>query len=211
LKNTNIDVLLTGFEPFGPYAYNPVQDVAKFFDWKNLGRLQIKWVVLSSIYDAFAEIEWYINDVKPSIILGMWLASRVKGIRIEAVGNNIRHSDYVDAKWQLIKNDRIEKNWPDKIVLTTNAQELYNLLVSNNIPSEVSHDAEWFICNDIIYQTARYIQQNNLDIRQCFIHTPWTEDYLDKVDIESWKMKIRKDTLIDSVKILLLWLSKQIA
>ena len=26
------DVLLTGFGPFGPYEYNPVEDIAKFFD-----------------------------------------------------------------------------------------------------------------------------------------------------------------------------------
>jgi pyrrolidone-carboxylate peptidase len=28
----DINVLLTGFEPFGPYEYNPVQDVTNFFD-----------------------------------------------------------------------------------------------------------------------------------------------------------------------------------
>jgi pyrrolidone-carboxylate peptidase len=202
-------VLLTGFEPFGPYEYNPVQDVTNFFDWKTLDRLKIKWIVLSSIYNAFTEIEWYIKENKPDIILSTWLASRVNGIRIETIGNNIRHSDYADAKWSVIKGNKIEKNWPEKIVLNTQAEKLFDLLKIQNIPTEISNDAEWFICNDLIYQTARYIENNQLDVQHCFIHTPWTKDYLDKVTIEDWKMKISKDTLISSIKVLLVWLSKE--
>lgn len=202
---------MTGFEPFGPYKYNPVQDVAEFFDWKTFDKLKIKWMVLSSIYGAFTEIEWHIKNNNPSVILSMWLASRVKGIRIETIGNNIRHSDYADAKWQLIKNDKIDQDWPGQIILNTQAKKLYDLLTSHSIPAEISNDAEWFICNDLIYQTAKYIEENQLNIKQGFIHTPWTQDYLDKVNIEDWKMKISKDMLIKSVELLLRWLSKQIS
>ena len=163
-KSNNINVLLTGFEPFGPYGYNPVQDTTNFFDWKSLGKIKIKWIVLSSIYDAFTEIEWYIKENQPDIILSTWLASRVNGIRIETVGTNIRHSDYADAKWNLIRNEKLEKNWPEKIFLNTQAKKLFDLLERNNIPAEISNDAEWFICNDIIYQTARYIEKNKLNV-----------------------------------------------
>jgi len=209
-KWNDINILVTGFEPFGPYKYNPVQDVTEFFDWKKLGKLKIKWIVLSSIYGAFTEIEWYIKKNQPDIILSMWLASRVNGIRIETVGNNIRHSNYADAKWKLINNSKIEKKWPEKIRLNTQAQKLFDVLIRHDIPAEISNDAEWFICNDLIYQTARYIEKNKLNIQQCFIHTPWTQDYLDKVDIEDWKMKISKDMLINAVKVLLVELSEEI-
>ncbi len=210
MSQNYVNVLITGFEPFGPYKYNPVEDVANFFDWKNIDRLKIKWIVLSSIYNAFAEIKKYINEESPSIILGMWLASRVNGIRIETVGNNIRNSDYADANWMLVHESLIENKWPSKIKLNIDEKKLYDLLKNENIPVEISNDAEWFICNDIIYQTARYIEKNKLNIKHCFIHTPWTTDYLDKVAIEDWKMKIEKETLIKAINISLKWMYDQI-
>jgi len=90
--------IVTGFEPFGPYKYNPVQDMAREFDRRKIGDIEVVGLVVPCIYyGAFELLSEKINELSPEIILSSGLASRVPRIRLEAFGRNIMGGKYADA------------------------------------------------------------------------------------------------------------------
>ena len=80
---------------------------------------------------------------------------------------------------------------------------LLNVLHSEKIPVEISSDANTFICNCLGYQITQKILDNNLNIRNMFIHIPWTDNYKDKIEITDDKIFLERKKLIKAIKILI--------
>ena len=196
--------ILTGFEPFGPYKYNPVQDTAREYNGKRLGDIEVVGLVVPcTYYGAFQLLSDKIDELSPDIILGSGLASRVQRIRLEAIGRNIMNGKYADAKGRKPNNEPIVEMGDLWYPTNSNNISLANSLYESEIPAEVSVDAEGFICNSLIYLTAKRISDENLPIRFAFFHTPWTKDYLDRVNLEQGKIAIEKSDLNKTIEILL--------
>lgn len=203
--------ILTGFEPFGPYKYNPVQDTAREYDGKRLGDIEVVGLVVPcTYYGAFQLLSEKIDELSPDIILGSGLASRVQRIRVEAIGRNIMNGKYADAEGKKPENEPIVGG--GRLWYPTNSDNisLANSLYEAEIPAEVSVDAEGFICNSLIYLTSKRISDDNLPIRFTFFHTPWTEDYLDRINLEQGKIAIKKSDLKKTIEILLQELGEEL-
>jgi pyroglutamyl-peptidase len=195
--------ILTGFEPFGPYKYNPVQDTAIEYNRKILGDIEIIGLVLPcTYYGAFKLLSEKIDALSPDIIIGSGLASRIQRIRLEAFGRNVMNGKYPDNEGRKADNEPIIKDGNLLYQTNSNSILLASALYDLGISSEVSIDAEGFICNSLIYLTAKKISDENLPIKFAFFHTPWTEDYLDKVDLEPEKVTIKKNNLRRTIEIL---------
>jgi pyroglutamyl-peptidase len=196
--------ILTGFEPFGPYKYNPVQDTAREYNGKKLGDIEVVGLVVPcTYYGAFQLLSERIDELSPDIILGSGLASRVQRIRLEAIGRNVMNGKYADAEGRKPENKPIIEGGRLWYPTTSNNVILANSLYEAEIPAEVSVDAERFICNSLIYLTAKRISDENLPTRFAFFHTPWTEDYLDRINLEQGKITIKKSDLKKTIEILL--------
>jgi len=197
--------ILTGFEPFGPYKYNPVQDTTQEYNKKKVNGIEIRGLVLPcTYYGGFEVLSEKINEISPDIILSTGLASRVNGIRIETIGRNIMKGKYPDAEGRNPNNEPLIKNGKPLYFVNSNSINLTNSLYEKNIPAEISIDAEGFICNSLIYLTARRIFNENLPIKFAFFHTPWTDDYLDKITLEPGKKTIKKCDLNKAIETLLI-------
>lgn len=196
--------ILTGFKPFGPYNYNPVQDTAKEYDGKMLGDVEVVGLVVpSTYYGAFEMLSKKIDEISPEIVLGSGLASRARRIKIETVGRNTMNGKYPDADGRRPNNEPIVEGGRMCYPTNTNGMNLANALHGAGIPAEVSVDAEGFICNSLIYLTAKRIADEGLPTKFAFFHTPWTDDYLDKINLEPGKVTVRKSCLRKTVEILL--------
>jgi pyroglutamyl-peptidase len=196
--------ILTGFEPFGPYGYNPVQDTANEYNGKTLGDVEVVGLVLPCTYfGAFEVLSVKIDELSPDIVLGSGLASRVRRIRLEAVGRNNMNGVYADADGRKPDNEPLVRGGKMYYPTNSNAVALANSLHGEGIPSEVSVDAEGFICNSLIYLTSRRISEERMPIKFAFFHTPWTDDYLDKVDVGQGKVTIRKSDLRRTIETLI--------
>lgn len=203
--------ILTGFEPFGPYNYNPVQDIAREYNGKIIQNIKIKGIVLPcTYYGGFELLSKKIDELSPDIILSTGLASRVNGIRIETIGKNIMKGKYPDAEGRNPDNEPLIKG--EKLFYRTNSDNinLANSLYERNIPIEISIDAEGFICNSLIYLTAKRISEEKLPIKFAFFHTPWTEDYLDKINLEQGKKTIKKSELKEAIETILIKMIEEI-
>ena len=203
--------ILTGFEPFGPYKYNPVQDTAREYDGKRLGDIEVVGLVVPcTYYGAFQLLSEKIDELSPDIILGSGLASRVQRIRLEAIGRNIMNGKYADAEGKKPENELIVEGGRLWYPTNSDSISLANSLYEAEIPAEVSVDAEGFICNSLIYLTSKRISDDNLPIRFTFFHTPWTEDYLDRINLEQGKIAIKKSDLKKTIEILLQELGEEL-
>ncbi|MCK4714980.1 MAG: pyroglutamyl-peptidase I [Candidatus Aenigmarchaeota archaeon] len=195
--------ILTGFEPFGPYKYNPVQDAAREYNGKSLEDIEVVGLVVPcTYYGAFELLSEKIDELSPDIILGTGLASGVKRIRLESIGRNIMNGKYTDAEGRKPDNEPIVHGGKLWYPTTSDNIILANSLYESGISAEVSVDAEGFICNSLIYLTAKRISDESLPTRFTFFHTPWTEDYLDRVNLEEGKVSIKKSDLRKTIEIL---------
>lgn len=196
--------ILTGFEPFGPYRYNPVMDSTNDYNGKIIGNVQIFGLVLPcTYYGAFQILSEKINEISPDIVIGSGLASRISRIRLESIGRNIMNGKYPDAEGRKTNNEKIVGNGLPFYKTNLDNIALANSLFENEISAEVSVDAEGFICNSLIYLTAKRISEENLPIRFAFFHTPWTEKYLDRIVIEQNKTVIKDRDLRKTIEVLI--------
>jgi pyroglutamyl-peptidase len=201
--------ILTGFRPFGDYRYNPVQDTAMEYNGKRIGDVEVVGLVLPCTYHgAFEVLSDKIDEIKrkhgknPEIILGTGLASRLNCIRLETIGRNVMDGKYPDADGINPKGKPIDEG--GRLLYQTNSDAimLVGALRMEGIDSEVSDDAEGFICNSLIYLTARRIYEERLPIKFAFFHAPWTDDYLDRIILEAGKKTITKEELKKAIDIL---------
>jgi pyroglutamyl-peptidase len=193
--------ILTGF---GPYKYNPTQDIVREYNKKIINNTEIVGLVLPcTYYGAFDLLSEKMHELHPDIILSAGLASRVNGIRIETIGRNIMNGKYPDAEGKNPNNEPLIKNGKDWYFTNSDSINLAKSLSKEKISAEISLDAEGFICNSLIYLTAREIQEKHLPIKFAFFHTPWTEDYLDRINLEPEKKTIKKDDLRKTIEILM--------
>ncbi len=195
--------LLTGFEPFGPYSFNPTEVVREYNEQTVAGAEIHSLILPSTYYGAFDVLSHELAEWSPDIILSTGFASRVQRLRFEAVGRNVMNGKYPDAEGQQPKNEPIIQNGKSQYPTNTDCLLLANALYASGIPAEISVDAEGFICNSFLYLTARKIHEEGLPIRHAFFHTPWTEDYLAWIQLEPGKIAIKKEDLRKSIEVLL--------
>lgn len=197
--------ILTGFDLFGSYSFNPTKDMALEYDGKKVGDVEITGLVLPCTYTAFNDLSRKIDEVQPDIILGTGFASRIPRISLEVLGKNIMGGKYPDATGFKARGGPIING--DRTSYQTNVDnpELRGLLSRNDISADVSFDAEGFVCNALIYLTARRIFNERLPIKFCYFHTPATKDYREDFPPErrDKAVFIEKDDLRKTIEILL--------
>ncbi len=198
------NVLITGFEPFGKEKFNPVQDIAKELHGTIVNDKFIIWKVMPSIYGTFSWLKEIIIESDPALIINMGLASRVWWVRLETTWHNVMRSSYADNMWikfEKEENKKILEHWPDTITSTLDLTSLKQKLESKiNSKVEISHNAEWFICNDLLYRTSHFINTSQRNIKHIFIHIPRTNDFKEKIDLAPGKIFIPKEEVITSIK-----------
>ncbi|MFA6251018.1 MAG: hypothetical protein WC603_00085 [Candidatus Paceibacterota bacterium] len=205
---TKKKVILTGFLPFGGYKFNPTEDSTIYFD--NIGivsGVQVIGLILPCTYfGAFQVLSKVMNKEQPDAVISTGLSSSVKGIRLETTFHNIMNGKYPDA-------DGMKPNglplWDkpyakEYLMATADNIHLANILKSNGIPTEISIDADGFICNSLGYLTTKKILKNSFfSVKNIFIHVPWTDDYKSKINLEEGKIFLAKDKLYKGIELLI--------
>jgi pyroglutamyl-peptidase len=200
-------VILTGFEPFGEYKHNPTQESAKYFNMKVVSDVKVIGLSLPcTYYGAFNTLARVMEYEQPDAIISTGLSSSVRGIRIETAFRNIMNGKYPDASGSTPNGTPIssKQDSPEFLVANTNHSYLVSLLKADNIPVELSVDAEGFICNSLGYLTTQKIMEDLFpSVKNMFIHIPWTDDYKDKIILEPSKIFLEKDKYYRALKLLI--------
>lgn len=198
-------IILTGFEPFGPYPYNPTQKSTLDFDGKIFGDKEVLGLVLPCTYDSWSKLAGFILKTGASKIINTGLSSSVKGVRIETKFKNIMNGKYPDVNGYspqnipIIENDRA----PEFVKSKAPNKKLFELLIENNIPSEISNDADSFICNSLGYKTSLAVRTSTYLTKNIFIRIPWTSEYEDKILLEQGKIFLETEKYYKALELLI--------
>lgn len=199
-------VIITGFEPFGNYKYNPTQELAESYDTLHSGHVHVTGLVLPcTYYGGFQKLKEVMDKEKPDAIISTGLSFSVGGIRFETRFRNKMESKYADADNYQPKGLRINVKEDAQAFFETNAdvRHLREVLLREKIDTEVSIDANTFICNSLAYLTMQKIVTEGLHTRFMFLHTPWTDDYQGQIELDPGKVFINKVILYRAMNLLI--------
>lgn len=202
-------VILTGFEPFGGYEHNPTKESTEYFNEIGMiSGIKVIGVVLPCTYfGAFKILCKVINEEKPDAVISTGLSSSVKRIRIETTFHNLMNGKYPDADGMMPSNLPIWDKPHAKDFLIANANNIYlaGILQQNEIPVELSIDADAFICNSLGYLTSKKILKDSFwsSIKNMFIHVPWTDDYKNLINLEPTKIFLEKEKYYKAIELLI--------
>lgn len=152
-----MNILLTGFEPFGGNRFNPSCAIAE-----QLGG-EVLPVSASRLGPAF---EAAVAECRPAVVVALGLAENRTEICIERIGINVLDFRIPDNDGGQPRGVPIDPAGPDAYFSDLPVREIEAVWLANGIPGAVSNTAGTFCCNQILYLARR------MGLRAGFIHLP---------------------------------------
>lgn len=184
-------VLLTGFEPFGPWQRNPSGETARHLDGSTIVDVEIAGLVLPvSFRRAAAPLIAAIDEVRPDVVLNLGQGGAF-GVRVERIAVNCCIApDGGDNDGYQPGGEPIVANGPETYSSTLPVAEIVDLLSNLKFNVAPSDSAGKFLCNYIMYTTLHHIATHNLPIRAGFIHaSPLREEIPDFTEGKGMRLK----------------------
>lgn len=193
-------IIVTGFEPFGPYKANPTAEIAESFNGDVIDGDEIIGIVLECTYKgAFQTLQRAIHAAQPAAVISTGLSSSAPGIQFETIGRNRMNGKYPDADGFAPKGEKTVADGPEFIAAHSNASALANRLHKKGIVTATSADAGGFVCDALLYQTSLHITRNRSQMRNAFIHTPWTTDHAHTIQLEPGKIMLPREVVREAI------------
>lgn len=184
-------VLVTGFEPFGPWQRNPSGETARHLDGATIVDAEISGLVLPvSFQRAAAPVIAAIDELHPDVVLNLGQGSAV-GVRVERIAvNRCSAPAGGDNDGYEPQGEPIVMDGPETYQSTLPAMEIVDLLSNVKFEAAPSDSAGEFLCNYVMYTTLHHIATHNLPIRAGFIHaSPLREEVPDLTEGKGMRLK----------------------
>ena len=176
-------VLVTGFTPFAGETINPSYEAVEQLPDEILTYKIIKKEIETSFDTSIEQLESFLNDVKPSIVILVGQAGGAKNIRIERVAINIDDAQIKDNSGKQPENKPIKIDGENAYFSTLPIKKIVDELMDDGIPAVVSNSAGTYVCNHLMYHLLYTLKKKNLDIPAGFIHVPYVfSQIVDKPD-----------------------------
>lgn len=171
-------VLVTGFEPFGPWQRNPSAETARRLDGATIIDAKVTGIVLPvSFRRVTVPLLAALTAVHPDVVLHLGLGDPV-GIRVERfAANRCLAPKGGDNDGYEPNGEPVVSGGPPRYPATLPVAEIVQLLARAHVPVAPSDCAGTFLCNYVMYTTLHYISMHNLPMRAGFIHaSPLAEE-----------------------------------
>lgn len=196
-------VIVTGFGRFLDNEFNPTKEVLKALP-DRIDAHEIYPIELPVIFDeCFDYLKPFIQEIKPDVIIELGLASGRKAITPERVALNVKDARGPDNIGYQPKDEVIKSDGKNAYFSTLPLREIETILKGKNVPVSISNSAGLYVCNNIMYHVAYYIDQNNLDCLSGFIHVPISNELNTKDEVFSLPQSTINEAVIDTIKIIL--------
>lgn len=184
-------VLVTGFEPFGPWQRNPSGETAQHLDGATIVDVEITGLVLPvSFRHAAAPLIAAIDALHPDVVLNLG-QGQAMGVRVERIAvNRCTAPAGGDNDGYEPQGEPIVEDGPETYTSTLPVMEIVELLSNVKFKAAPSDSAGEFLCNYVMYTTLHHIATNNLPIRAGFIHaSPLREEVPDLTEGKGMRLK----------------------
>ena len=174
--------LVTAFEPFGKYSYNPSAALLELLSRKSKEakdayrsgkntKPEIIPVLLPTSYSRAARIlSDSIDKYHPDCAILLGLAGGRKAVSLEFVALNIKAADIPDNDGELADGESVIPDKRNALFTTLPLGKMASYIrEQGNVPCNVSYHAGTYVCN------STYFNLLCSGVPGCFIHIPFDE------------------------------------
>lgn len=168
-----MNLLITGFEPFGVSDVNPSEQAARALSGEKIGRCLVTSAVLP--VDMVRGPQMLLNvigEIKPDAVLCLGEAGNRAVISIERVAVNLLDFRIPDNSGNQVMDIPIDSGGPAAYFSTLPVREMCDAVKAVGVPAELSLTAGTFLCNQVMYTLLHTITLQKLFIQGGFIHLP---------------------------------------
>ena len=184
-------ILVTGFEPFGPWQRNPSGETAYHLDGATIVDTEIAGLVLPvSFHRAAAPLIATIDEIQPDVVLCLGQGDAV-GVRVERIAvNRCTAPAGGDNDGYEPHGEPVVPVGPATYASTVPVAEIVDLLSNLKFNVAPSDSAGEFLCNYVMYTALHHIAAHKLPIRAGFIHaSPLREEVPDLTNGKGMRLK----------------------
>jgi len=170
-------IIVTGFEPFGGYDYNPSEQIAIQLDGSQVGNFVVKSLVLpvdtNIVPRRLAQI---VTEYQPVALVLLGLAFGRDGISLERIAVNLKDWQFQDNAGNLKTDEPIDVTGPTAYLATLPIRQIKAALDVAHIPAHISNTAGLYLCNQVMYSGLHLAATQALEMLCGFIHLPATPE-----------------------------------
>lgn len=188
----NHRVLLSGFQPFGGWDYNPALDLVEEITRRAENRslicqtehedVNLTAVQLPVEFGRASELlKGAIAVHSPNLVICVGLAAGTETIRLERVGLNLRDARIPDNAGFQPAGEPIVEGGPEALFSTLRLKAASGRIAPAGIPVDLSLSAGSYVCNDLLYTLLHHMRAaspgiTKPDMRGGFVHIPDLRD-----------------------------------
>ena len=193
-----MQILLTGFEPFGNYKVNSSWAVAE-----KVAACGFEGVSVALLPVTFAGVavalRKAVQEHTPETIIMLGQSAGIDYIKLERVAINMMDSASADNDGFSPDEEPICPGSEAALFTNTRVKELCRAIEEQGIAAKVSNSAGLYVCNRLYYE-ALTICKENPDMKALFVHLPL---YDDQPSAPAGKSTMQLDNMVEAVKIII--------
>lgn len=168
-----MNILITGFEPFGESDLNPSQMLIESLSGSSFDGVSLVLDVLP-VDQAKApdKIVSLIHQHHPDAVLAFGLAMGRPKVSLERVALNLQDFRIPDNQGVTIKDQPIQPEGPAAYFSTLPLQQMLSALLKEGIPAMLSLTAGAYLCNLVFYTMLHTLADLSLKSPAGFVHLP---------------------------------------
>lgn len=168
------NILVTGFEPFGGDPINPSLALAQRLDgWKpRRGHRVVGRVLPCRFGDAIAALEAALDELRPTLVIAIGLATGREGISVERIAINVDDARIPDNGGAQPIDEPVVAGAPAAYFSGLPIKAIVQALLDDGFPASVSQTAGTFVCNHVFFGLMHLIAIRHPGTRGGFVHVP---------------------------------------
>ena len=169
-----MNILLTGFDPFGGENINPAWEAVKELDGLTIDDAQVHTVQVPTVrFQCIKKLQEAIRQFDPDVIICIGQAGGASVLRAERVAINCDDFRIGDNAGNQPIDEPIVAGGPAAYFSTLPIKRIVAQWQSHGIPGKVSNTAGTFVCNPIFYGLMDTLAHNPKSRKGGFIHVPY--------------------------------------
>jgi pyroglutamyl-peptidase len=166
-----MNILLTGFEPFGGGAVNPSWEIARALDGQLIQGATVHARCLPTTFDgAPRALDAALAELQPVLVIALGLASGRAEISIERVAINLIDARIPDNAGERPQDLPVLAEAPPAYFSTLPVKAMRNALRAAGHPARLSLTAGAFVCNQLFFALQHRLAGQG--VSSGFIHVP---------------------------------------
>ncbi|KRG08666.1 pyroglutamyl-peptidase I [Staphylococcus sp. NAM3COL9] len=178
-----MNILVTGFNPFGGETINPALEAVKRLPDEIEGHKIDKLEIPTVFHKSKEVVVEQLKQKEYDIVLAIGQAGGRFELTPERVGINIDDARIPDNEGNQPIDETIQTTGASAYFSNLPVKRMTEAIKSKGVPARLSNTAGTFVCNHILYQLG-YLQATQFpNIKFGFIHVPFIpEQVIDKVE-----------------------------